>query len=45
VAGLAAVVAYTLPLKLNIVVAIASAVALALIVEETWLKPAPKAPV
>jgi predicted branched-subunit amino acid permease len=44
VAGLAAVVAYALPLKLNIVVAIASAVALALIVEETWLKPpAPKA--
>ena len=41
VAGLAAVVAYALPLKLNIVVAIASAVALCLIIEETW----PKAPV
>lgn len=36
VAGLAAVVAYALPLKLNIVVAIASAVALCLIIEETW---------
>ncbi|MDD2881555.1 MAG: AzlC family ABC transporter permease [Rhodoferax sp.] len=41
VAGMAAVVAYALPLKLNIVVAIASAVALCLIIEETW----PKAPV
>jgi len=40
VAGLAAVVAYALPLKLNIVVAIVSAVALCLIIEETW----PKAP-
>jgi predicted branched-subunit amino acid permease len=40
VAGMAAVVAYALPLKLNIVVAIASAVALCLIIEETW----PKAP-
>ena len=38
VAGLAAVVAYALPLKLNIVVAIASAVALCLIMEETWPK-------
>ena len=36
VAGMAAVVAYALPLKLNIVVAIASAVALCLIIEETW---------
>jgi predicted branched-subunit amino acid permease len=36
VAGLAAVVAYALPLKLNIVVAIASAVALCLLAEETW---------
>lgn len=35
VAGMAAVVAYALPLKLNIVVAIASAVALCLIIEET----------
>jgi predicted branched-subunit amino acid permease len=34
-AGLAAVVAYTLPLKLNIVVAIASAVALCLVMEES----------
>ncbi len=40
VAGMAAVVAYALPLKLNIVVAIASAVALCLIIEETR----PKAP-
>ncbi|MBP6008657.1 MAG: AzlC family ABC transporter permease [Rhodoferax sp.] len=40
VAGMAAVVAYALPLKLNIVVAIACAVALCLIIEETW----PKAP-
>jgi predicted branched-subunit amino acid permease len=40
VAGLAAVVAYALPLKLNIVVAIASAVALCLIIEASW----PKAP-
>jgi predicted branched-subunit amino acid permease len=40
VAGMAAVVAYALPLKLNIVIAIASAVALCLIIEETW----PKAP-
>ena len=40
VAGMAAVVAYALPLKLNIVVAIASAVALCLIIEATW----PKAP-
>jgi predicted branched-subunit amino acid permease len=38
VAGLAAVAAYALPLKLNIVVAIASAVALCLIVEETLPK-------
>lgn len=38
VAGMAAVVAYALPLKLNIVVAIASAVALCLIIEETWPK-------
>ena len=36
VAGLAAVVAYALPLKLNIVVAIACAVALCLLAEETW---------
>jgi predicted branched-subunit amino acid permease len=35
IAGLAAVVAYALPLKLNIVVAIASAVALALLMEHT----------
>jgi predicted branched-subunit amino acid permease len=40
VAGMAAVAAYALPLKLNIVVAIASAVALCLIIEEIW----PKAP-
>jgi predicted branched-subunit amino acid permease len=38
VAGMAAVVAYALPLKLNIVVAIASAVALCLILEESWPK-------
>ncbi|MCM2295264.1 AzlC family ABC transporter permease [Rhodoferax sp.] len=38
VAGLAAVVAYALPLKLNIVVAIASAVALCLILEASWPK-------
>lgn len=38
VAGLAAVAAYALPLKLNIVVAIASAVALCLIIEETMPK-------
>jgi predicted branched-subunit amino acid permease len=38
VAGMAAVVAYALPLKLNIVVAIASAVALCLIIEETLPK-------
>ena len=38
VAGMAAVSAYALPLKLNIVVAIASAVALCLIIEETWPK-------
>ncbi len=43
VAGMAAVVAYALPLKLNIVVAIASAVALCLIIEETWPK-APRVP-
>jgi predicted branched-subunit amino acid permease len=36
VAGLAAVVAYALPLKLNIVVAIASAVALCLMTEQVW---------
>ncbi len=36
VAGMAAVASYALPLKLNIVVAIASAVALCLIIEETW---------
>lgn len=35
VAGMAAVAAYALPLKLNIVVAIASAVALCLVIEET----------
>ena len=35
VAGMAAVAAYALPLKLNIVVAIASAVALCLIIEQT----------
>jgi predicted branched-subunit amino acid permease len=40
VAGLAAVAAYALPLKLNIVVAIASAVALCLIIDASW----PKAP-
>ncbi|TXT36521.1 MAG: AzlC family protein [Comamonadaceae bacterium] len=39
VAGMAAVAAYALPLKLNIVVAIASAVALCLILEENWPKP------
>jgi predicted branched-subunit amino acid permease len=44
VAGLAAVVAYALPLKLNIVVAIASAVALCLILEDTWPKRAGAAP-
>ncbi len=38
VAGLAAVVAYALPLKLNIVVAIASAVAFCLLLEATWPK-------
>ena len=38
VAGMAAVVAYALPLKLNIVVAIASAVALCLILEASWPK-------
>jgi predicted branched-subunit amino acid permease len=38
VAGMAAVVSYALPLKLNIVVAIACAVALCLIIEETLLK-------
>jgi hypothetical protein len=37
VAGAAAVVAYALPLKMNILVAIASAVALCLIVENTKL--------
>jgi predicted branched-subunit amino acid permease len=36
VAGMAAVVAYALPLKLNIVVAIASAVALCLMTEHIW---------
>ncbi|GAB4213261.1 MAG: AzlC family ABC transporter permease [Rhodoferax sp.] len=35
-AALAAVVAFALPLKLNIVVAIACAVALCLLIEETW---------
>ncbi len=40
VAGMAAVAAYALPLKLNIVVAIASAVALCMIIEASW----PKAP-
>lgn len=40
VAGMAAVVAYALPLKLNIVVAIASAVALCLIIDASW----PRAP-
>jgi hypothetical protein len=40
VAGMAAVAAYALPLKLNIVVAIACAVALCLLIEETR----PKAP-
>lgn len=43
VAGMAAVAAYALPLKLNIVVAIASAVALCLIIEETRPK-SPGAP-
>jgi predicted branched-subunit amino acid permease len=43
VAGMAAVAAYALPLKLNIVVAIASAVALCLVIEETRPKP-PGAP-
>jgi predicted branched-subunit amino acid permease len=43
VAGLAAVAAYALPLKLNIVVAIASAVALCLIVDASWPK-TPRAP-
>ncbi|BCO29402.1 hypothetical protein MIZ03_4325 [Rhodoferax lithotrophicus] len=43
VAGMAAVVAYALPLKLNIVVAIASAVALCLIIEETGHKQAGRA--
>jgi len=38
VAGMAAVAAYALPLKLNIVVAIACAVALCLILEESWPK-------
>ena len=38
VAGMAAVAAYALPLKLNIVVAIAGAVALCLILEESWPK-------
>ena len=38
VAGMAAVAAYALPLKLNIVVAIACAVALCLIIEESWPK-------
>jgi len=38
VAGMAAVAAYALPLKLNIVVAIASAVALCLIFEAGWPK-------
>ena len=41
VAGVAAVVAYSLPLKLNIVVAIAVAVILCLTVEK--IRPAPKA--
>jgi hypothetical protein len=40
VAGVAAVVAYSLPLKLNIVVAIAVAVILCLTVEK--IRPAPK---
>lgn len=40
VAGMAAVAAYALPLKLNIVVAIASAVALCLIIDASW----PRAP-
>lgn len=44
VAGLAAVAAYALPLKLNIVVAIASAVALCLIIEETRTQAAGRAP-
>ena len=43
VAGLAAVAAYALPLKLNIVVAIASAVALCLIIDASWPK-TPRAP-
>jgi predicted branched-subunit amino acid permease len=38
VAGMAAVAAYALPLKLNIVVAIASAVALCLIIDASWPK-------
>jgi predicted branched-subunit amino acid permease len=42
VAGTAAVVAYALPLKLNIVVAIAAAVLLCLVVEK--IRPAPGAP-
>jgi predicted branched-subunit amino acid permease len=41
VAGVAAVVAYNLPLKLNIVVAIAAAVILCLTVEK--IRPAPGA--
>ena len=44
VAGMAAVVAYALPLKLNMVVAIASAVALCLVIEETRPKTPPGAP-
>jgi hypothetical protein len=40
VAGVAAVVAYNLPLKLNIVVAIAVAVIMCLTVEK--IRPAPK---
>jgi predicted branched-subunit amino acid permease len=43
VAGLAAVATYALPLKLNIVVAIASAVALCLIIDASWPK-TPRAP-
>ncbi|MEY4138623.1 MAG: putative branched-chain amino acid permease, azaleucine resistance, partial [Pseudomonadota bacterium] len=43
VAGLAAVVAYALPFKLNIVVAIACAVTLCLILEAAWPRP-PVAP-
>jgi membrane protein implicated in regulation of membrane protease activity len=42
VAGVAAVVAYSLPLKLNIVVAIAVAVVLCLTVEK--IRPSPGAP-